>query len=398
VWPVSKKFLEALRYGHVISSSMDVYLTDNHNVPYLAYRDAPLISGSVTCSRKSNTRRTLTAEVIIPLEEAGPTSIINSTNCRVQVWQGIEFAGGVERVPIGVFRVNSSSQTDEGAFSITGASLEIAVIEDRFLQPYQPAYGRLATQEIAGLIQQSTNGATVINRTTSDYKVRKTSPWERERWDAIQDLAEAIVADVYCGPDGNFYITDTPSLMYSPVVWVVDEGPRGVLIGISNDEDRSGAYNAVVAAGSSSDSSVPAVSAVAYDLDPMSPTYWNGGFGHVPKFYTSQFLYTVAQCQAVADGQLITSRGQNKTMKFTAVPNPALEPGDVVMVSRLDGSYERHILEGFTIPLGEGDWTADTTAAEPQDTDSGDDTSGLGDAMSLNAMSLSDAKRMPSFT
>jgi hypothetical protein len=274
-------------------------------------------------------------------------------------------------VPIGVFRVDSVVQANKGALVLAGSSLEILVIEDRFITPYTPTYGGSAVSEISKLIQQSTANAAVRVKTTSNYAIRTRTPWARERWDAIDDLAEGIAADVYAAPDGSFVISDQPSLLFSPTQWVVDEGPRGVLIEVTNSQSRERVYNAVVASGQSNDTAVPPVSAAVYDLDPKSPTYWHGGFGHVPKFYESQFLYTAQQCQLVANGQLAEARGLNKTLSFNAIPNPALEPGDAVMVALLDGTFEKHILQSFNIPLAGGDWSAETLAVKAADSEVG---------------------------
>jgi len=395
MWPITPNFLEAIKYSHVLVSTMDVFNVDNLGRPQRVLSNVPVIDGAVSCDRKSNTRRTLAATVLLEYPNDGYTNLINSTNTRVQVWRGIQFANTTEKVPIGVFRVDSVDQSNMGQLSISGSGLEIYVIEDRFIQPYLPPRGRLATIEIKVMIEASIPGVIVENKVTSDYKVQKTTPWQLERWDAITELADAITADVYCAADGKFIIEDQPTLLYSPVQWVVDEGPRGVLIELSKSQNREQVYNAVVASGQSSDTGIPVASAAAYDLDPTSPTYWNGGFGHVPKFYSSEFLYTNAQCLSVAQGQLAEAKALNKVISFSAVPNPALAPGDAVMVAMLDGSFEKHILQSFSIPLASGGWSAQTLAYKKDDSGAALLTPAMAQVLSQNVINAEDTPRIP---
>jgi hypothetical protein len=398
MWPISTGFLEALRYSSVFVSVMDVFQVDKFGTLSRKLSDIPIISGSVACDRTSNTRRTLSCEVILEWPNDGYTDLINSDNTRLQVWRGIKFAGKVEKVPIGVFRVDSVEQTNKSSLGISASGLEIYAAEDRFISPYLPPTRGKATAEIAALIEQAVPGsATVINKATREYVLQKQTPWAVERWDAIEEMAEALIADVYCGPDGVFVIADSPDLVYSPVQWVVDEGPRGVLVDLSRTQSREQVYNAVVASGQSNQSGITVASAVAYDLDTNSPTYWHGGFGHVPKFFASQFLYTNAQCLAVAQDMLAEAKAANKTLTFSTVPNPALEPGDAVMVAMLDGTFEKHILQSFVIPLDNAGWQAQTLARKKTDDDAVSATAMpmIAEFLSDNVITASHRARIP---
>lgn len=396
--PLTPQFLEALRYSHTFVSTMDVFNVGNDGLPQRVLSNVPVVDGAISCDRKSNTRRTLSAEVILEWPNDGYTNLVNSTNTRVQVWRGIQFADRVEKVPVGVFRIDSVEQRNKSSLSLTGTGLEIYVQENRFVAPYLPPYGRLATLEIKALIEESIPFVNVVIKNTSDYKVRKTTPWVRERWDAISELADAIVADVYCRPDGSFIIEDQPSLQYSPIQWVMDEGPRGVLVEVSQSRTRAGVYNAVTAQGTTNDTGIPVAAWTAYDLIPSSPTYWNGGFGHVPRFYESEFLYTNAQCKNVAESMLSEAHALDRTITFSSIPNPALEPGDAVMVAMLDGTFEKHVLQSFSIPLAGGGWQAATMALKADD-DSGAtmkaEMPAIARYLSDNVISREDMLRIP---
>jgi len=94
------------------------------------------------------------------------------------------------------------------------------------------------------------------------------------------------------------------------------------------------------------------VHAVAYDDNPSSVTRWAGPFGQVPRFYDSSFLRTEAQALAAAQAMLARSIGLPYTVDFSMIPNPALEPLDVIGIDVEEpGAWERHVLDTLTIPL-----------------------------------------------
>jgi hypothetical protein len=119
---------------------------------------------------------------------------------------------------------------------------------------------------------------------------------------------------------------------------------------------REGVYNAVVATGEAGDTTAPA-RAVAYNLDPDSPTYYNGSFGPVPMFYSSPFITTNTQALAAATTLLRQQLGLPYQVDLSSVANPALEPYDVLAIKYPKrGRWrslrtETHIIDEVTIPL-----------------------------------------------
>lgn len=118
----------------------------------------------------------------------------------------------------------------------------------------------------------------------------------------------------------------------------------------SREMSRTAVFNAVVASGENTASGSAPVSAVAYDLDPGSPTRWGGPFGRVPKQISSALWVTVGACQAAAEYALFDATARNVTTSVSAIPNPALEVGDCLRLAH-SGRKELHIAQAFTIPL-----------------------------------------------
>jgi len=359
-------FLEMLRYSNTVTAKLDLYTGTT-----LVQADVPISAGGVNAVRKGNARRTFNATIALNSWEEVPIDCYSS---RVQVWVGIESIPGVDMVlSQGVFRVESLSREMVGAVSFTGTSLESFVIDDRFFTPRTPTKGAGTIASIKTLITESFPTAGFITTATKDKVIAMTAPWERERWDAVTALADSIDAEVYCNPNGLFVIADKPNFatLAQHPVWSVNEGPDGVRVTETVAQTRDKVYNAVVASGQSSDKDIPPVWDAVTDNNPQSKTYWNGLFGHVPRFYSNPNFTTKAQCTAAATNMLAESIAENRTIDFTMLPNPALEPGDAILVSMLDGTTENLILDELSMPLGLGAYTAKTLASKGELAESG---------------------------
>jgi hypothetical protein len=113
---------------------------------------------------------------------------------------------------------------------------------------------------------------------------------------------------------------------------------------------REGVYNVVVVTGEGGDD-LPPVRAVAFDAQQSSPTFFDGPFGRVPRFYSSTFITTEQQAQNAARNLLRQSLGAPYDVGLSAVPNPGVRPYDVIRVTYNDGNRELHVVERATIPF-----------------------------------------------
>lgn len=359
-------FLDMFRYSHTVSTTVDYY-----NGSTLVKKDIPVTDGSVSASRKGNVRRTCDFTVALQIWEDLP---INPLSSRVKVYIGLESTPGVRRVlPQGMFRVDSISRNRRDVVTVSTTSLESYVLDDRFFTPRTPTKGISTITAIRALISESLPDAVFLVTATKDKVVGMTAPWERERWEAVTALAESIEAEVYCNADGQFVIADKPDVNYlmQHPVWRVNAGPDGVLVTHTESRTRNKVYNAVVASGQSSDENVPPVWDVVTDNDPNSPTWWGGPFGHVCRFYANPNFTTKAQCTAAATKMLNEAKLEEAEINFTMLPNPALEPGDSVAVTMIDGQIENHIIDDMSLPLGLGAYSAKTLATKVETTESG---------------------------
>jgi translation initiation factor IF-1 len=253
-----------------------------------------------------------------------------------------------EEVQHGIFRIDDISIQEDDILELSGSGLEQYVIDARFLSPRTPPYGVSTVGHITTLIQEVLPGQVVSVECSRDKPIQATAPWERERWDAIDALATSIDAEVYADYRGYFVIKDIPSLSGGYPAYTISRGYGGTLNEVKVKSTRDRVYNAVVALGQSSDPNVPPVWGWAYDSDPTSPTYFYGDYGQVPKFFSSQFLTTVAQCTAAAQGQLDAALAANRALSLTSLSLTFLEPGDIIDVEVTPGVLERRLIQKIT--------------------------------------------------
>ncbi len=365
---VSNRFLRALHHSHDVVSRVDVWRGG-----VLLESAIPVTGGSVTVDESSQVRRTLSLSVgDLGLDPRDANSLLAPFGTELAVHSGIRFPeGDTEMVPLGVFQVEDAGRS--GWFSevgLTGVDRSRTVAGARFLKPRATPQGRPIVQEISTFIREVNTSYEVLDLTSAtSYTAAAT--WERERWEAVETLADAIAADVVADPQGRFLIRRTPGtgpLDAADAVWAVNAGPEGVLLDAQTGLTREGIYNAVVAS-STADPDSPPITAVAYQRS--GPFRWDGPFGKVPRFYSSPLLRTRQMCERAARSVLARSVGYGRRITPTAVPNPALDAGDVIEVTLPDGTVDYQVASRFSVPLG-GDQPMPITSRAALDAVTGD--------------------------
>jgi hypothetical protein len=360
-FPDSGKFLDILSRSHLITARATLY-DGNQPVPNIAR----LVSGEITVDRSAQARRTLSGEVALAQQEDYVIPI-DTLHSRTQIWLGVLDGLTPLWVSGGVFRINTVDRTNRGSLAITGSSLEAYVIEDVYTQPKTyPIYTPIlfAIQDtITSSFASATFGPFSAKVLDADAPLPGPVTVDEDRWAMVETLSSIINCDVYCDPFGVFQIVYKPTLS-DVAVASIHEGEDGVLVEVKAGVSREDTYNAVLAMGQSSNTDIPPVSAIVRDTDPNSPTFWGGPFGKRTYPYTNELLTTKEMCQAKARILLNELRAQTRSVSFNAIPNPLLEPGDVVIIDMLDGTTEKHMLGSLTIPVGLGDWSGTTIVAK----------------------------------
>lgn len=180
-----------------------------------------------------------------------------------------------------------------------------------------------------------------------------------ERWKAMVDIATAYGYELFFDHQGFLVMEEMVDPATTPEVFTFETGEFGTLASYSKEAGSSRIYNVVVVSGESSDT-IP-VYAIAKNEDPDSPTSVAAMNREIHHFYTSAFITTTAQAQAVADKFLKVLSLESFQISITAITIPWLEVGTVVTFLDPDpnpGDPTRFLLTSFDVPLGLGGMSA----------------------------------------
>ncbi|GAA2817527.1 DUF5047 domain-containing protein [Kribbella solani] len=354
--PVSAAFLSTLRGSHGACFRARVCTSfQTGNDPDGV--EIPILDGNVQAASTANIRATLNLTTgrdpqgAVPAAEwpRNASGLLAPYGNEIFVESGVAYGNGShEWVSHGYFRINNPEQDDAptGPIDITATDRMAGIIDGRFLTPRQFASTMTFGQLVAQLVTEVYPLATISWDDTGvrDTTVGRTVTADRDRYQTLMDLVTSLGKVGYWRYDGVFRVETPPAISGTPS-WEVNSGRNGVLTKLSRSITREGIYNVVVASGEATDTTPPVWGAVA-DLSPSSPTRYGGPFGPVPRFYTSPFLTTNDQCRLAAEVLLRKSLGLPYSVNCEAVPNPALEPDDLIRIGT-----ERHIIDVVTIPL-----------------------------------------------
>lgn len=360
--PVSAAFNRIVRGSHSIGVTARALTTYQEGVAPTG-TDLEVIRGTVQLDSTADVRSTLTLEVNGDgMWPASAFDLLTPYGNEVFVQRGVVVAadGSSELVSQGYFRIYSVDQdgTTDTSITLECRDRMSGIVDARLEAPVQFQSSESIEDVFTQLVQDVYPTATIV----FDFDAAGTTLGadqvaDEDRYGFLLEVARAHGKVMYWDYAGRLQVKTAPD----PAVPVFDvnAGEDGVLVKLRRTLDRDGVYNAVVALGESPSGDEP-VRAVARDLDPNSPTMWGGRFGKVPRFFYSAFMRTVQQASDAAVAMLQRSIGLPYNVNFSAVPNPALEPLDPVLVSHEDRS-ELHVIETLTIPLHPGDPMTGTT-------------------------------------
>lgn len=355
---VSARFLSTLRGSHNAvfrARVVDTFQTGTNPTG----TEIPILSGDVTCSATAEIRATLslTTSTAWPRTD---TDLLAPYGNEIYVERGITYGNGqTEFVGLGYFRIETPEQdnTPDGPVTIAASDRMAGLVDARFLVPRQFSGVAQRGVLVALLIREVYPDAVIEwdDAALRDGTVGRTVIAEESRSATLLDFITSLGKIGYFDHRGVFVIKTPPSVAGAPA-WTIDAGQDGVLVQMSRGLTREGVYNVVVATGEAGDTTAPA-RAVAYNLDPTSPTYYWGRFGPVPTFYSSPFLTTATQALNAAKAILRKQLGLPYKVSLSSIANPALEPYDVIAVRYPKRSRSRslrtetHVVDQVVIPL-----------------------------------------------
>jgi hypothetical protein len=316
--------------------------------------------GSVTCDETSKVRRTLSlpsANVELTPKDAG--DLLAPFGTELRVYAGMTFTSITEVVPVGVFQLETVTREGwYGDLLLTGFDRAGVLAEARFLQPWNTLDGNRVVDEIAAMILAVLPSVEVYDLTGSDA-VTRAAAWDRDRWDAITNLAQGIGAEVFFDQAGRAIIrpvttvADLLAFGQTPVN-VYANAPDADLLEVTPSMSRTDVYNAVVA---TSDQTTTPVMAIAYQA--TGPMAWRTGF-QKPRFFATPVVTSYDGIAAAAASILAKSLAYSRAMPFDMIPDARLDAGSLVALTTPDNETVYRILSTFSVPLGTGAMSVQT--------------------------------------
>jgi hypothetical protein len=341
MWTVPNGWASALTASHAATCRVEAWQNS------VLIDTADMIDGTVSVSARNRIRRTLDLSMPESLWPAEVTDMLSPYAAELRVYRGVAHFD-----PIPVFR--GRVQTVErgylsGQIRVSAADLMADINADQFDTPRAAPAGTPIPQAIAALIVETLPDASVVDLTMSAAVVPAGLMWDRDRGQAVDDLAKSVGAEVVCGPDGSFTIRPVPTIDGATAVWALTDGTAGTIVADTQSQSRDGVANSIVVLAEQASGAAP-IRVVVRDTNPDSPTFYGGAFGRATRFYSSPLIS--AAVQAATAGQAILARtvGITRQRDVTCVPNPALDAGDVVSIS-VGGVAETHIADEIGLPL-----------------------------------------------
>lgn len=306
-----------------------------------------LRQGDVRSARTVLTRVTLTRET-----PDSPSPRLFRMEVEVAVDSSQE-----ELCPVGVFTLNDVEITDGPggvAIEVAGADLSRKISRNRWDDTYIIEAGTNYATAIQDMVRNRMPDAVFnfasTSRTTPRLFFGEQS--SNDPWQDAQDLATAIGYELFFDARGICTLRPEPDPEIGDSVWEFEDRARPTMIELRRRVTDENTYNKVVVTGEGTSNTAP-VRAVAIDDDPSSPTYYLGPYGTVTMRFTSSSVTTGEQAQDAADALLRRVKGATEAVELSVVPMPALEPGDVVTVTRDKTKIEgRFLIDQLRIPLG----------------------------------------------
>jgi len=302
-----------------------------------------------TCSLDLTAADGLTAEQVYAL--------VTSPDIELTVQRGLVTEAGSELVPLGVFSTDTASIAKgvDGSVSWSGSDRSKKIARNRFIDPYVIEAGTpLATagadlirSRFAGAVVDFSNVTEAVGATIAFEAGDQSNPWKEAR---------ALVADY--GYDLRFnglgvaVAVEVGDPAQDDPAFDFGAGETSLVLDGSAETSLDGVYNGVIATGEGTDVQAP-VRAVVWDTDQTSPTYYLGGFGQVPYFFSSPLITTEDQATKAARSVLARVKGRLQQIAWPAIVNPALEPLDIVTVT-FGETTSRVVIDELTIPLDPG--------------------------------------------
>lgn len=355
MYGVSAAFLTALSNNHLVSVKVEV-LAAGQVVSTLTGKILP--GSKVSAVKGQPIRRNCSVKMIDDTGTLTPTdasALLAPYGNELRIWRGIQFADGTsEFASLGVFEITDCHVVDAGAgvsIDISGVDRADEVSRSTLTDIYSIAAGTNAVTAAKTLIANARSGLTFSLPVTSYNTPLLIYQGGDDPWTKAISIAQMFGGEIFFDAVGDCVIQYEPTPYTQATVQTFAEGATCTMTDLDRAWTNRSIPNNVIREGAGTGVATP-VRAVAQDTNPSSPTYISGKYGTVTDYLVDSKLLTTQQCQDAAKAALRLSKGKLEQMALQGIPNPALDIGDVVSVTRAKlGVGANYVIDALTIPL-----------------------------------------------
>lgn len=350
--PVSDAFLRTITGSHRVFARVKV-LTAYQEGTQPTGSEITIVDGNVRSDASGDVRSSL--DLVTDGSDMWPhevTDLLAPYGNELFVERGVNYGNGtVEIVSLGYFRIDQTDQDDgpNGAIRLSGSDRMAAIIDARLPFPVEFLAGTTVEEVFDQLVHEVYPDATIeFDFAAGGSTFEATHVADEDRFGFLRDVAKSRGKIMYWDYRGVLRVESPPDP--NTPVFTINSGRGGNMVRLSRTLSRQGVYNGVVARGEPQGDDQTPVTSLVVDNNPASPTYWNGRFGKIPRFFYSSFITTQAAATSAATSLLQQAIGLPYSIQLDAVPNPALEPYDALLIVMPDRS-DVHVIDSITIPL-----------------------------------------------
>jgi hypothetical protein len=258
---------------------------------------------------------------------------------------------------VGEFIIDDISETHFPHIThVVGRDYTAKCMSSKFVVPTAFDPGSSPESIIGALAANSGITKMILPTTGIVTSIQYSFDRNADRWSAMKKIATDFGFELFFDPYGYLIMREFQDPVYAPLEYVLLTGPAGNLVSYKKSTSPSQLYNHILVIGQSSDQNAPVVWAEAINNEPSSPSRVDR-IGDRMLEYTSSFITTQEQAQALADAWLKIYSLEEYNLDFAMICVWWLEASEIVQFidpRRGVGDPDRFLLSSFTIPMGLG--------------------------------------------
>jgi hypothetical protein len=352
---VSQEFKDALNVSHTDVRELTVTVPGGDPYPF------DVSAASITSSNDTGVRMSASLTVI-PQPGVDLYSILSTPGAQFHIRYGIDFGpGDPEMIPMGVYEASQGSiDIIEGEIAMSLVDRWACIERARFSAPVTVEDGDFTTRAL--LVKALVDTAFFVDIAPPDGIIIEAGGgtpsgqrvFDRDRAQAIKDVAADGSLDVYFDPAGVFIIREQPILDASNIVWTFRTGESGNITTADRERPFDRLYNCVVV--NPIDEEQTWTTVTIFIEDTANPRHPNNLGEVVPYFYSSPTITNSTEALAAANTILQRIQGTTETVNISGLGAPMLEVGDTITIVHEatpsdPGFAATHIIDGWTFDL-----------------------------------------------